>query len=95
VLVDAFIAALVLPRFAAGFTIGITLHPGHIRTSAEDSDLLMPSMAALECHYGARQLPVPATPWRSDCGQRAGVSLEDHGRPAGHRLLRHLDRPCE
>jgi pimeloyl-ACP methyl ester carboxylesterase len=53
----AFAPASVPPRFAAGFPLGLTLRPGHIRASAEDSGLLMPSATAFEHRYGELRLP--------------------------------------
>ncbi|WP_201445574.1 alpha/beta fold hydrolase [Belnapia sp. F-4-1] len=54
----AFDPAPVPPRFAAGFPVWLTLGPGHIRASAEDSGLLMPSAAGFEHRYGELRLPV-------------------------------------
>lgn len=53
----AFNPAPVPPRFASGFPVSVTLWPGHIRASAEDSGLLMPSAAAFEHRYGELYLP--------------------------------------
>ncbi|MFC7739569.1 alpha/beta fold hydrolase, partial [Roseomonas sp. GCM10028921] len=55
---QAFAPAPVPPRFIAGFPTGLTLRPEHIRASAEDSGLLMPSAAAFERRYGELRLPV-------------------------------------
>jgi pimeloyl-ACP methyl ester carboxylesterase len=54
----AFHPAPVPPRFAAGFPVARTLRPAHIRASAEDSGLLVPSAAALERRYGQLRPPV-------------------------------------
>ncbi|MDO9713236.1 alpha/beta fold hydrolase [Paracraurococcus lichenis] len=54
----AFDPAPVPPRFAAGFPVGLTLSPAHIRASAEDSGFLMPSAAEFEHRYGELRLPV-------------------------------------
>jgi pimeloyl-ACP methyl ester carboxylesterase len=54
----SFDPAPVPPRFAAGFPVGLTLRPRHIRASAEDSGLLMSSAAAFEGRYGELRLPV-------------------------------------
>jgi pimeloyl-ACP methyl ester carboxylesterase len=55
---ESFYPAPVPQRFAAGFPVGLTLRPGHIRASAEDSGFLMPSAAAFERRYGELRLPV-------------------------------------
>ncbi len=55
---EAFAPAPVPPRFTAAFPVGLTLGPRHIRASAEDSGLLMPSAAAFEHRYGELRLPV-------------------------------------
>jgi pimeloyl-ACP methyl ester carboxylesterase len=54
----SFDPAPVPPRFAAGFPVGMTLRPGHIRASAEDSGLLLPSATTFEHRYGELRLPV-------------------------------------
>jgi pimeloyl-ACP methyl ester carboxylesterase len=54
----SFDPAPVPPRFAAGFPVGMTLRPEHIRASAEDSGLLTPSAAAFERRYGELRLPL-------------------------------------
>ena len=55
---ETFAPAPVPPRFSAGFPVGRTLSPLHIRASAEDSGFLMPSAAAFERRYGELRLPV-------------------------------------
>ena len=55
---QAFAPAPVPPRFTVGFPAALTLRPEHIRASAEDSGLLMPSAAAFEHRYSELRLPV-------------------------------------
>ena len=55
---ETFAPSPVPGRFTAGFPVGRTLRPPHIRASAEDSGFLMPSAAAFERRYGELRLPV-------------------------------------
>jgi pimeloyl-ACP methyl ester carboxylesterase len=54
----AFDPAPVPPRFAAGFPVALTLRPGQIRASAEDSGLLVPAAAAFQHCYRDLRLPL-------------------------------------
>lgn len=84
---EAFAPAPVPPRFTAGFPVGLTLGPRHIRASAEDSGFLMPSAVAFEHRYGELRLPVAIVAGAEDRIVDPGLhSVRLHREVAGSML---------